>query len=76
MDASDLRALVVSEQAGSADVELPLRVDVEDGREFVRDAKGEAQGAVERTFARLSWDRRPRGEALNPSARPVVVRSR
>ena len=53
----DLRALAVSEEEGTAYVDLPLRVELEEGKEIVRDKEGRPQGVVERTFAAVSWDR-------------------
>ena len=57
MDPGDARAALVSEEPATAEVDLPLRAEVQEGREFVRDADGRAQGAVETRFVSLAWDR-------------------
>jgi hypothetical protein len=38
-------------------VDLPLTVDFREGREVVRDAKGQAAGVVDCLFANVDWDR-------------------
>jgi hypothetical protein len=56
MDAEDLRSLLTSGGSGSADVELPIRLTFEDGKEVVRDEEGRIQGVVERNFVSVGWD--------------------
>jgi hypothetical protein len=56
MHCGDLQDLLVSEEPGEAKVEMPLRVEVEDGKELIRDKDGRPQGVVERRFANVSLD--------------------
>jgi hypothetical protein len=57
MSTGDLAALLAREQTRTADVELPMRVELEEGKELVRDQDGRAQGVVPRPFANLTFDR-------------------
>jgi len=57
MGADDLRSLLVNGDVGLAEVELPFRVALANGKEVLRDSEGRMQGVVERTFADVSLDR-------------------
>jgi hypothetical protein len=41
---------------GYACIDLPVKVEIEEGKEVIRDRHGRMQGVVERTFANVSWD--------------------
>ena len=53
---SDAWATLVSGKPAKAIVELPVTVEVEEGKEFVRDGKGTPHGVVERKFCNIAWD--------------------
>ena len=50
------RAALFGKEPATAVVDLPVRSTKQEGKELVRDADGRPQGAVDRTFYRLSWD--------------------
>ena len=37
-------------------VELPLAVEFREGKEFFRNAEGQAEGVIDATFADVGWD--------------------
>ena len=57
MKCSEIRAALLSERPATVLVDLPLRVDFDEGKEFIRDENGVAQGVVERPIATLIIDR-------------------
>ena len=50
-------AILASGQPGNAEVELPLRLDIQDGKEIVRGSDGLAQAILERPIATFTLDR-------------------
>ena len=45
-----LRNLWLNEESGTADIDLPMTLSVESGKEFIRDEDGRAMGAVDQHF--------------------------
>ena len=57
MDTKVARAILEAASRPTAEVELPLRLDVQDGKEIVRDSDGLAHAIVERPIATFTLDR-------------------
>ena len=57
MDTEVARTILASGEPANAEVELPLRLDVQDGKEIVRGSDGLAQAIVERPIATFTLDR-------------------
>ena len=57
MDSEVARAILASGEPASAEVELPLWLPVQDGKEIARDSDGLAQAIVERPIATFTLDR-------------------
>ncbi len=55
MDSDILRDLLAAGESGTAEIDLPAKLEVKPGRELIRDTAGRALGATETTFATVSW---------------------
>ena len=55
MDSEVARAILASGEPANAEVELPTRLVIEDGKEIVRDSDGRPQAIVERLIATSTW---------------------